>query len=113
MGKVQVGRALKVDSAADVVRQRLDTFARQYEFAVEAQLGSTIELHRGSTLGNLTSFDVQKVTSTLTVVIEPHDGSTSVTATLVAGSFFQIFTAGDRATLEKQMDVLVGTLRGG
>lgn len=76
------------------------------------EAGESLEFRRGGMIGNLLSFDVQKISSVLTVDVRASDGRASVTAALIAGSLFQIFSAGDRATLEKQMDVLVSTLKG-
>ena len=112
MPKVQVGRTLTVYAPLEVVKQRLTSFARMYEFELVDDTKHRVVFKRGTLIGNFMSFDVQKVTSSFTVDISESDGQTSATAVLIAGSFFQILSAGDRGVLERQMDIFVSTLKG-
>lgn len=111
MGSARVARSVTIPVSAAEARSRAQTFARLYEFRPDAGDGQELTFKRGSLLGDLFSFDVQKVSSTLSITLEPRGDQTRVTAVLRAGAPFQIFTAGDRQVLEKNLDVLVEMLR--
>ena len=111
MGKVQVGRTCTVDAPLEVVKQRLISFGRLYEFYVARDDGKSLEFRRGGLIGSLFSFDVQNVSTVLTADLHASNGRISVAVVLIARAPFAIFMASDRVTLEKQMDVLVATLK--
>lgn len=113
MPKLRVGRALTVDLSDGEVRDRLLRFASLYGFKVTRDELQIMELRRGSLVGEFFSFDVQDVPTRLEVELERAAGRTAlVTARIEAGTRFGFFTGGDRAALEKQLDVLAETLRG-
>ncbi len=57
------------------------------------------------------SFDVHNVSTTFVVAFRTTESGTRVTATMKAAAPLQIFNGGDRATLEKDMDVFVDMVR--
>lgn len=110
MGKLQVGRHLSVDADPETVKGRLKAFARLYGFALREEERLALEFTRGSVLGNLLSFDVQNVTTRLAINLAPSGSTTEITAKMTAASPVSIFTGGDRAALERQMDILAQTV---
>lgn len=113
MANLRIGRVLTVDLSDEQLRERLLRFASLYGFEVRRDEPQIKELRRGGLLGELFSFDVQNVPTRLELEVERAAGqSTLVTARLEAGTRFGFFTGGDRAALEKQLDVLAETLRG-
>jgi hypothetical protein len=109
--RVKAGRAFEVGASVDAVRERLNVFANMYDFRLSQDQGTVLQYKRGGFWGNLLSFDVNKVTSTLEIRLNASQGRCAVQAQMLVGSALQIGTSGDRAALEQQMDVLVSMVK--
>lgn len=102
--KLRVGRALCIGTGLQTVRSRLLVFADLYGLRPVGDAGAdgAVEFARGGLLGEPFSFDVQNAPTRMRVELEgPSESATSVTATLAASTRFGLFTAADRASLEK------------
>ncbi len=114
MPKLKVGRAVSIGTDLQTVRSRLLVFADLYGLRMVADADGAVEFARGGLLGELFSFDVQNAPTRMRVELEGTSASaTFVTATLGASTRFGLFTAADRASLEKQLDVLCDMLQEG
>lgn len=82
-----------------------------YEFRSVLESENELTLRRGSFLSGLFAFDVHKVSSMLSIALEPSGEGTRITAVLKASAPFSVFTNSDRQVLEKDLDVLIETLR--
>jgi hypothetical protein len=111
VGSATVARVIDVAATSTEVADRVRLFARHNDFKpVEEQSGELV-FKRGGGLGDLFSFDVHNVSTRFVVTLERRGAGTRVTATMKAGSPFQVFTGGDRAALERNIDVFVDMVR--
>jgi hypothetical protein len=106
MPTLRTARSLAVAVPEAELRARVAKFADLYGLRPGRDTGHIQEFQRGGLFGELFSFDIQSVPTTLRAEFQKAEEGTEVTITLAARTRFGVFTSGDRAALEKQLDVL-------
>ena len=93
------------------LRQRLEAWARRYDFLLTAEPPDGFEYRRGSHWHALYTFDVRKI-PTEVLVRATDDTFGDCFCTITAGSWLQVTAPGDGKRVSEQMDLLEACLKG-
>ena len=104
---MKYARAFEVRGEIEKIFQMTQSYASGIGFRTETAVRpDMVVLKRGSVLGSLTSFRVEKVMTILTILLAQKGKDVHILCEYDVAGFGGIFTSGDKSTLESETEKL-------